>query len=255
VGLVVTAFVAAVAFLTRVPVGRAPEGPPTSATVRWFPAVGALVGLATALAYRAGHWAVGPLAGAALAVGVQVLVTGAFHEDGLADTADAAGGWSRDERFRILDDPRHGTYGVLALVLAVALRIALIATLPVGAAFAVLPAAHAVSRGIGVALMGLVPPASTEGLGASSVRGLLGRDALLGTVLAALIAIVLLAGWALPVLAAVAFVGVAMATYARRTLAGIAGDLLGATQQLSELATLVVLVAALRHGAALPWWS
>jgi adenosylcobinamide-GDP ribazoletransferase len=250
----VSAFVAAVAFLTRVPVGHPPEGPPVSATVRWFPAVGALVGLATALVYWAGEWTMGPLVGAAVAVALQVVITGAFHEDGLADTADAAGGWSREERFRILDDPRHGTYGVLALVLAVALRIALIAALPVHAALVVLPAAHAVSRGVGVALMGLVPPASTEGLGASSVRGLLGRDALLGTLLAVGTAAVLLGGWALGVVAAVAVVGMAMTAYARRTLGGIAGDLLGATQQLSELATLLVVAGALHPGAALPWW-
>ena len=247
-------FLDAAAFLTRVPVGRRPDGPPPSAAVRWFPVVGGLVGLATAAVYWGGEWLAGPAVGAAVAVAVQVLITGAFHEDGLADTADAAGGWSREERFRILDDPRHGTYGVLALVLAIAVRIAAVGALSTDAAWVVLPAVHALSRGAAVALMGLVPPASQHGLGASSVRVLDGRDVGAGVALAAIAGAALLGTWVLPAVAVVAVVGLAMAAYARRTLGGIAGDLLGATQQLADMATLVLLAGAVRHGADVPWW-
>lgn len=248
-------FLGAVGFLTRVPVARQAGGPPPPAAVRWFPAVGVLVGAATATVYWAGDWLATPLIAAVLAVAAQVLVTGGFHEDGLADTADAAGGWSREERFRILDDPTHGTYGVLALVLAVGLRVALIAALAPSVAFAVLPAVHALSRGAAVAVMGLVPAASADGLAASSVRGMRGRDAAWGTIAAAVIGGVLLGGWALPALTTVALVGWGMGIYARRTIGGIAGDLLGATQQVAELGALLVLVAAARHGAAVTPWS
>ena len=249
-----SAFLDAAAFLTRVPVGRRPDGPPPSAAVRWFPVVGALVGLLTAAVYWGGEWLAGPFVGAAVAVAVQVLVTGAFHEDGLADTADAAGGWSRDERFRILDDPRHGTYGVLALVLAVIVRVAAVAALAPEHAWVVLPAVHALSRGAAVALMGLIPPASEHGLGASSVRARDGRDAAAGVAFALIAGAVLLGTWVLPAIAVVAVVGLAMAAYARRTLGGIAGDLLGATQQLADLAALVLLAGAVHHGASFPWW-
>jgi adenosylcobinamide-GDP ribazoletransferase len=248
-------FLDAAAFLTRVPVGHGRDGPPPSAAVRWFPVVGALVGAVTALLYWAGDWLVGPSVGAAVAVAGQVLVTGAFHEDGLADTADAAGGWSREERFRILDDPRHGTYGVLALVLVVVVRVAAIAALTPASAWVVLPAVHALSRGAAVALMGLIPPASDEGLGASSVRALVGSDAAVGVGVAGVVGVVLLGGWVLAVTAAVAAVALIMGAYAKRTLGGIAGDLLGATQQLTDLAALVFLAGAVRHGASLPWWS
>ena len=244
----------AAGFLTRVPVGRRPDGPPPSAAVRWFPVVGALVGVATATAYWAGVWLAGPFLGASLAVAVQVLLTGAFHEDGLADTADAAGGWSREERFRILDDPVHGTYGVLALVLVVVVRVAAVAALTTAEAWVVLPAVHALSRGAAVAVMGFVPPASTEGLGAATTRGLVRRDVAIGAAVAVVAGAVLLGAWVLPVTAAVAAVAVTMGRYARRTLGGIAGDLLGATQQLSDIAALVVLAGAVRHGATLPWW-
>ncbi|MEY2478708.1 MAG: adenosylcobinamide-GDP ribazoletransferase [Actinomycetota bacterium] len=247
-------FLDAAAFLTRVPVGRRPDGPPPSAAVRWFSVVGALVGLASAVVYWAGDWLAGASVGAAVAVAAQVLVTGAFHEDGLADTADAAGGWSRDERFRILDDPRHGTYGVLALVLAVVVRVAAVAALTTDEAWVALPAVHALSRGAAVVLMGLVPPASEEGLGAASVRSLANADVVAGAALGAVFGTVLLGVWVLPVLAAIAVVAGAMAAYARRTLGGIAGDLLGATQQLTDLAALVLLVGAVHHGASLPWW-
>jgi adenosylcobinamide-GDP ribazoletransferase len=250
----VTDFLDAVGFLTRVPVGRRTPGPPPSAAVRWFAAVGALVGLGGALTYWMASWLGPPLVAAAVAVAVQVALTGAFHEDGLADTADAAGGWSREDRLRILDDPNHGTYGVTALVLALLIRTASVAGLSTAEAFAVLPAVHAISRAVAVALMGVVPAAGAEGLAASSVRGLVPADAALGAAAGMVIAAVTLGAWSLPAVAVVAIVGVAMAAYARRTLGGVAGDLLGATQQVAELAALVVLLAAVRHGATLPWW-
>jgi adenosylcobinamide-GDP ribazoletransferase len=207
-----------------------------------------------AASYAAGEWLGGAAVGAVLAVTVSVVATGAFHEDGLADTADAMGGWSREERLRILDDPRHGTYGVVALILALVLRVALLAALTPSAAWAVVPAVHALSRGVAAALMAAVAPAGEHGLAASSVRGLARADGIAGAVIGAVIAVGLLGAWAVPAIGAGALVGAGMAAYARRTLGGIAGDLLGATQQLSELAAFTVAVAAVRHGADVPWW-
>jgi adenosylcobinamide-GDP ribazoletransferase len=249
----VQSFLDAVAFLTRVPVAprrTAPEG----RAVPWFPIVGALVGLATAGLYAVGRELVPPLVAATVAVIGQVLLTGAFHEDGLADTADAAGGADRADRLRILDDPVHGTYGVVALVLALVLRLGAIAGFTAGQAFAVLPAAHALSRAAAVVLMGTMPAASERGLAASAGRGLSrgGRD-LAG--LAGLgVAAALLGGWALLAVATAVVGAVLVAAYARRTLGGVTGDLLGATQQLVELGVLVVLLGAAGHGAALPPW-
>ena len=124
---------------------------------------------------RWGAAGLGELVPAAVAAAVAVLfgiaVTGAFHEDGLADTADAlAGGWSRERRLEILADPRHGSYGVAALCGSIVLRVVAVAALAPAAAFAGLVAAHALGRGVAVAAMGVVPLAKPDGLGAGYAR-------------------------------------------------------------------------------------
>ena len=137
---------AAVVFLTRLPVGGFPY---TEAEWRWssawLPAVGALVGAASA-----GVWLLlepaGAAVAAAFAVTASVLLTGGFHEDGLADTADALGGGADPETvLRILKDPRVGSFGALALVVSVLLRVALLASLARAAPVA-LVVAHTLAR-------------------------------------------------------------------------------------------------------------
>jgi adenosylcobinamide-GDP ribazoletransferase len=98
----------AVSFLTRVPVGGGERRPEELAGfVPWFPVVGAGVGLAVAGTYAASRMLLPPLPAATVAVVAGICLTGAFHEDGLGDTADAfAGGWDRDSTVRILKDPR-----------------------------------------------------------------------------------------------------------------------------------------------------
>ena len=135
-----------------------------AAAVSWFPVVGALVGAAVG-GVAAGLGELVPMSVAA-AVGraVRRAVTGAFHEDGLADTADAvAGGWTVERRLEILKDPRHGSYGVAALCGSIVLRIVAVATLGPAAAFAGLVAAHALGRGAAVVTMGVAPVARADG--------------------------------------------------------------------------------------------
>jgi adenosylcobinamide-GDP ribazoletransferase len=175
-----TGFVGAVQFLTRVPVTRATAAD-TADVVIWFPVVGALIGaVAGGTVAGLSHLVPGSVA-AAVGVLVGILVTGAFHEDGLADTADAiAGGATRERRFEILKDPRHGTYGVAALCGSVVVRVVAVASLGPAAAFAGLVAAHTLGRGAAVATVGVVPVARPDGLGADyarSVRHRAGRAA------------------------------------------------------------------------------
>ena len=105
----------AVSFLTRVPTGTGAVQPAEMARfVPWFPLVGALVGAAVGGLYAGASALLPPLAAAAVAVTAGVAVTGAFHEDGLGDTADAfVGGVDREDTLRILEDPRLGTFGVV----------------------------------------------------------------------------------------------------------------------------------------------
>src|SRR5208283_2545891 len=121
---------AAFIFLTRVPVGGFPFEPAEWRwAASWFPFVGAAVGAATAGVFVALR-GMGSLAAALLAIGASLLLTGAFHEDGLADTSDALGGATdRAKIFLILKDSRVGSFGASALILSLAGRAALLAQL------------------------------------------------------------------------------------------------------------------------------
>ena len=238
---------AAMAFLTRVPVPAPPEAIATS--MAWFPVVGALIGLAGALAYAAALLVVPPVLGAALATAALVVLTGALHEDGLADSADAWGGAStRENALRILDDPSHGTYGVVALVLGLLLRVSALAAMTPLAALLILPAAHALSRAAMVGVLATTPPARSAGLGARYAAFASRRT------LAAALAAALIIGFGLVGPASVALVAAAavggwlVRRLALRSIGGVSGDVLGATQQVTEVAILVVATALVMAG-------
>src|SRR5690242_10316582 len=151
----VRAPVAAVAFLTRLPVGRlaAFDGRDVARAAAYFPLVGAAIGGAVgATAY--GLAQVAPpfvAAGAALAAGA--LLTGGLHLDGLADTADALGGRSRDRALEIMRDHATGAYGATAIALDLLVKAAALAALAPGrAVVAYAAAAGALSRAVPVVL-------------------------------------------------------------------------------------------------------
>jgi len=248
-----TGFVGAVQFLTRVPVTRATAAD-TADVVIWFPVVGALIGaVAGGTVAGLSHLVPGSVA-AAVGVLVGILVTGAFHEDGLADTADAiAGGATRERRFEILKDPRHGTYGVAALCGSVVVRVVAVASLGPAAAFAGLVAAHTLGRGAAVATMGVVPVARPDGLGADYARSVGTGRAVAAGLLAVAITALATGWWAGPLALAAAVAAVGVAILARRSFGGITGDLLGAIEQVAEALVLVVVSGlAQRHAV---WWA
>lgn len=246
----------AVGFLTRIPVGHTATGDTAlAASLVWFPVVGAVVGAFTAALYGALGSVTPPLVASVVAVASATYLTGAFHEDGLADTADALGGsFDRDRALEILKDPRHGSFGVLALVLSAAVRIAAIAALHPLAALVVLPSAHALSRGAAIQLTGVLPPAGS-GLGASYAAFATRRRLVVAGIVALAIAVVLLG--TLGLVAAVATVPAVawLGRLSARRLGGITGDVLGAAQQLAELSILVVALAVIPAGSEGVWWS
>jgi len=147
------AFLTAVQFLTRIPVSGAMSGTMETykaalqASVVFFPLVGVLIGFCTATLYCTAIYFWTPLVAAILAVAAEAWLTGAFHEDALADATDAlGGGWTREQVLEILKDSRHGTYGVLALVLGVSLRIALISNLSWPMAWLSIPFSAGIGR-------------------------------------------------------------------------------------------------------------
>ena len=147
------AFFTAVQFLTRIPVPGAMcatmenHQAALRASIIYFPLVGVLIGVFTTVTFCAANFFWSTWVAAILAIAVEAFLTGAFHEDALADATDALGaGWTRDQVLAILKDSRHGTYGVLALVLGVSLRIALISNLSWSMAWLAIPFSAGLGR-------------------------------------------------------------------------------------------------------------
>ena len=252
----------ATGFLTRIPVGATTfaDGDADAAiasAVPWFPVVGALVGIAVGLVYWAGALVLPTSTAAALAIAGSMILTGAFHEDGLADSADALwGGYERDRRLAILKDSRHGTFGVSALVVSIIVRVSALAALTPGwTSVGALLGANAIGRGAAVALMGTSTPARVDGLGASYVRALRPRHIVAGAVAAVALGLVGLGGWVVPALALAALAALATRALTNAKLGGIVGDVLGALEQVVELAVLVLAAAIVHeHDRRLGWW-
>jgi adenosylcobinamide-GDP ribazoletransferase len=233
-------------FCTRIPLGILAGDKPDLARASWaMPVAGALVGAAGALAYWvAFRLGVPPLAVAALAIAVTLLMTGCLHEDGLADTADGfGGGATRERKLEIMRDSRIGTFGVCALIVSFALRWSALASIaaPLQVAAALI-GAHVAARAVLPAFMRLVPTARTDGLAAQA-----GRPPLESAIVAVVIGIVVL-GIALGVVGAVwaiillALAAAFMAWLATRQIGGQTGDVLGTVEQIGEI--IVLLIAA-----------
>ncbi len=253
-------FWVAVSFLTRLPVPGAPAGASEGGAalgageLRRASALFPLVGLCVAgvgVAFRA---AAEPLWGVAVAtilgLAAMVAVTGALHEDGLADSADGLwGGWDPAGRLAIMRDSRVGTYGVMAVVTVLALRTALL--LPLGLAdFArAVVCAEVCSRAALLLVARALPPAA-PGSGAAVAGPLPGGGVLLAALLTAVTLAVTVGVWApLPLLAGLLACAGCIRLF-RRRLGGFTGDTLGAAQQLVALAV-VATVAALARGGRL----
>jgi adenosylcobinamide-GDP ribazoletransferase len=234
------------AFLTRLPGGAHPASSDALApAVAWFPLVGAVIGALVAVVYVPLAGLVPPLTAAALAVGLSALLTGGFHEDGFADSLDAlAGGRDVESRLRILEDSRHGTFGVLGLVVLTLVKVSALAALGGAVAAAALVAAGALGRAGAVGLMGFAPAATGEGLGAGYLRALRHHDVVLGLASGLVIGGLALGPAVLPAVLLVGVGAVVVGEWARRRIGGISGDLLGMAEQVGECAVLV-LVAGL----------
>lgn len=238
----------ALQFLTRVPVRVGFEPLWLNQSARHFPLVGAFVGALGALVL----WAAGLLFPHAVALGLSmmatVLVTGAFHEDGLADTCDALGGAvGRERALEIMKDSRIGTYGAVGLLLVLGLKAATLAALPLGWAMAALLLAHTVSRTAAVALIRFLPYAGD--VAQAKAKPLAERISAAGFIVAmawAVVAGLMLIVWNpawWPMVATAwglaATGAMACGRWFMRRLGGITGDALGATQQLTELLMLL----------------
>ncbi|MEW6165861.1 MAG: adenosylcobinamide-GDP ribazoletransferase [Pseudomonadota bacterium] len=251
------AFLAAVRFFTRLPVparvGHSAEQLDQAA--RWFPAVGWIVGALGAAVTLAAALFWPPQIAVPLGMAATLLVTGAFHEDGLADSIDAfGGGWTRADVLRIMKDSRIGSYGAIGIGMALLTKfMALEELLAVSSDltfFWVLVAGHAASRFAATTLIHFLayardddsskskPLATRLDAGGLAVAALCGLAPCL-PLLAALPPPRLAAGLAL-----VALVTLLAARHFVKRIGGYTGDCLGATQQLAEIAFYLGLLCA-----------
>ncbi len=235
----------AMVLLTRVPVpwqfasspGRAVWAYPVVGTL-----VGAVAGAVAALGVRLG---LGAALSAGWALSASLLLTGALHEDGLADTADGIGGGRTPERrLAIMRDSRIGSFGALALVVSVGLRWSALATIAGHGGGTRLVAAAAAAGALARCAMLLpmrLPPARADGMAAALGR-VSGRAVLAGWACGAALALALLpAGRAGVALLLAAGASVLLSRVGRRMLGGRTGDLLGAAEQVAECAVLTLL--------------
>jgi adenosylcobinamide-GDP ribazoletransferase len=233
----------------RVPGGAGHSQEALAGAIRYLPLIGAFVGAAGGATYLAARLALPAGAAVALSMAATVIITGALHEDGLADAADGLGGGSSRERaLAIMKDPHVGAFGATSLMLALLLKFNLLIALPTSRIPATLIAGHALSRLAAVAVMTTLPylrdeersrarPLVTGVSGASlpvaivtglAPLALAGEPGLIG------------AGGALAV-------GLLWRAYLLHRLGGYSGDCLGAAQQLCEIGFYLGVVAALPH--------
>ena len=234
---------AALGLLTRLPVvvdgARAVD---RGAAAAWaYPLVGVVLGVILTAATAVMIW-IGIPAGivAGLVLAGSIVMTGAMHEDGLADSADGLwGGWDKARRLEIMKDSHIGVYGVCAIALSLLLRwLALVAIVSMGAYWVAFITAGAVSRAAMVVLMAALPNARGGGLSKT-----VGRPAQGAVWLAMGIAagFAILCGYPQAILVAFA-AGVGCGLIARSKIGGQTGDILGATQQITEIAVLIAIV-------------
>ena len=227
------------AFLTRLPGGAHPrDDRELGRSVPWFPVVGAVIGAISGGLYWSLFSALGPPLAAVAGIAAGVLITGGFHEDGLADTADALGGSDRERRLSIMKDSRVGTFGALALILSILARVLALGSLTPLDGLAALLAAHTLGRAAATAVMIACPAAGTEGLGQSHTAHVPRTAAGAVAVLAAGAAVALGPTGTVSLVATAVGAGL-VAAVARRKFGGTTGDVLGAVEQAGETAVLV----------------
>lgn len=243
-------FLLAIQLLTRLPVRLSSLYSPErmAASVRYYPLVGALVGAISAAVFIATHLMFPTAIAVLMAITAGLLFTGAFHEDGLADTFDGVGGGlTREKALQIMKDSRLGTYGTLALIIALAIKAAaLIALTPLLIPVALI-AAHGLSRLSSVLVIATSQYVRDEGTG-KPVAGAVSPMSLIVALITGAVVIFAWAYWAPPIALAWAVGGLflghlAMRLFFEPKLGGYTGDTLGAVQQASELGFYLGLVA------------
>lgn len=233
------------AFLTRIPMGHMdPASSNVSRCLRVIPLIGALIGALTGLVYvvlaQAG---VPTLAAAAVAFLASAMLTGALHEDGMADVADSLGGYTRERRLEIMRDSRIGTFGGLALIFGAIAKVTALSSLPLPLAVPALAACGALGRGLMASLSRWTPQARTDGLASAAGRPSWHVAITAGLLACVLAALLLPHAWLAPALGVTILSAMAVRFLAMQQVGGYTGDVLGCAEQTTEIALLLLFAA------------
>jgi len=230
-------FLAAVQFLTRLPVPPfAYEPGMVSRGAKFFPVVGALVAMGAIAIERVTRMHLPKEIIALLVLAYLIVITGGFHEDGLADTADALGSGGKKARMlEIMHDSRIGSYGSTALTVSLLARWLLLSSLPPARFAPYVLAAHVLCRWSSLPLSVLAASARADGMGAQLAHKISPASLVIGSALAFLIAGYALRAQIWAPVGAVAAVTVLSGLYFRSQIGGITGDCFGATNQIAEI--------------------
>jgi adenosylcobinamide-GDP ribazoletransferase len=226
-------------FLTRLPISNVPYKPDSlSRSTKFFPVVGLFIGLSASLLQRLLTTHLNRALVALLVLTFLVLITGALHEDALADVADAfGGGWNREQILTILKDSRIGSYGALALIISMLARLLLLSTLPMNRFMAIVLSAHVLCRWTALPLSYFLAPArENAGQGARIAERISLASLTVGTLLSlVVVAYALQKQFWIPLLVTIVVTTLSGVYYYRR-IGGVTGDCFGATNQLTEIA-------------------
>ncbi len=240
-------FLTAVMFLTRIPVPRSLPYDPAllNGSARYFPVVGLLIGAVAAVVYSVAVYLWSPALAVLLSMAVTILLTGAFHEDGLADTCDGMGGGRDRERvLAIMKDSRVGTYGLVGLGLVLGGKFLALESLDsAGLVIPALLVGHMWSRLVAVSYLLDLPYLREDGKSKPLATQMSRGSHRFALISAAPLLLVLTPWQSACALVTLLFFRYWYAYFLKRRLGGYTGDTLGAAQQFSEVLIYLVLAA------------
>lgn len=231
--------IAALGYFTRVPIPSTLGFDPRdlAGAARYFPLIGAFVGAAGAIVYVIALHVFPPAVAVLLSMAATLLLTGALHEDGLADCCDGLGGGAtREDALRIMRDPRLGAFGAIGLVMGLALKWQTLSALPAATAAWTMVGAHAASRALAASYLSTHDYAREEGKAKSVAHRMPPRS--LAVALALGLPWMLVPDWRAGLLGLVVAFALRflLGRYFARRLGGYTGDCLGFAQQVFEIA-------------------
>ncbi|UCC16822.1 MAG: adenosylcobinamide-GDP ribazoletransferase [Dehalococcoidales bacterium] len=244
-------FFTALRFLTvfRIPGGRTETADDMGRSTIWFPAIGLIIGAILALTNWVFSLFLPAIVTSSLTIVILVIITGAMHLDGFADTCDGlAGNKPAEERWKVMHDSRTGAFGVAGLILLLLVKFALLNSIPQTFISSVLVVMPVIGRWSMVYAIAMYPYARNEGLGKAFKDGVTLTRLVIATLITLGLSIVL-AWWAdvdyyyivgFGVMVVIWILIVAVSAYFRRKFVGLTGDTYGAINELAETGVLLI---------------